>query len=63
MLFSFLSVPTDTIQPIDSNAILSPFFALFALIKAYRWKIFIALAASIGGAIGSLLVRADKKPK
>jgi len=52
ILWNFISVPTYPVDQSQINCLMS----LWGVIKAYRWKIAIALAASIGGAIGSLLV-------
>ena len=53
VLFSFLSVPT---YPVDASAGMD----IINLIKAYQCKIMVAISASVGGAVGSLLVKSKR---
>jgi hypothetical protein len=56
VLSGFLAVPSYEFQPVEINSVYGLLTSVIALIKAYYWKILVALSASVGGAIGSLVV-------
>lgn len=56
VLSSFLAVPSYDYSLVPFDTIAMCISNLWTLVQAYRWKILIAVSASIGGAVGSLLV-------